>query len=163
MNYQVKQSDCKFYVNEKERTIACVIDHLDDIPIKELMHTFYVETITKHDKPPISFFHNKNWYDMCVLKNSYSGVAKCSPEDEWNEETGKLIAFSRAKNALYVDFFQHANTIIQKIDSIFTSQIEDFNRFGEALGNSKASLKRRIDMATGVIKPDEDEEEAGEE
>lgn len=155
MNYQVRQSDCKFYVNEKERTIACVITQLGDIPVRELLNVFWTDLMVKYDTAPISFLSSKNkWNDMCELKNSYVGVAKCHPEDEWNEETGKLIAFSRAKTALYKAFFNKANELIKKIDHIMFEYIEGFNRFGLSLDNSKSNLEKRIRAALYPNEPD---------
>ena len=84
------------------------------------------------------------------LPRSFSGKAVCAPEDEWNEETGRLIAFSRAKDKCYKSFFKRANYLIQSIDRRLGDMIETFNNFGMKLEEKRESLQNKIDEATGV-------------
>lgn len=32
-----------------------------------------------------------------MMPNKFVGIAKCAPEDTWDEHTGRMIAFDRAK------------------------------------------------------------------
>ena len=73
------------------------------------------------------------------------GKAVCAPEDEWDVETGKMIAFSRAKDKCYKSFFKRANMLVQKFDARLGDMIELFNNFGEKLDKKRVSLQNKID------------------
>lgn len=67
--------------------------------------------------------------DFCLLRNlfnlfpneifmkySYKGVAKCHPEDKWDEEMGKELARARLLKKYYKDYTDIIKQIIMKID-----------------------------------------------
>ena len=133
----IKMSDCRFYVNEEARTIVCVIPNT-----KHML----VDYIYEH----FEFGEFKMWSALYVfnklnMPNSFIGKAVCSEEDEWNEETGRLIAFSKAKNKCYQSFFKRANTFVQLVDRRLGDVIESFNNFGVKLSEKKEELEKQIE------------------
>ena len=102
----IKMSDCRFYVNEAEHVVVCVIPHT-----RRMVDDFIREHFSFND---VDF-----WYALDVDKvrmpDSFMGKAVCAPEDEWDEELGKMIAFSKAKDKCYKSFFKRANTFIQMV------------------------------------------------
>ena len=120
MKVRIGKEDCKFYVNKEKGTIACVINIVDDRPIQYAAHNFLSE---------LEYNGIQIWPQIkSKLRTSYVGLAKCSPQDEWNEEIGRKIAFARAKIAFYKDFFRvfreylmRLNDAARKADEVYTT------------------------------------------
>lgn len=119
----MKQSECKFVVNEEKRTITCiyhcdgdaVIDYIDHYCVNcQYLGVLFFSKLPKNLQMP----------------TVYVGIARCSDEDEWNEELGKLIAFRRMKNKYYKEFFRTLNEWIHRIDKCLDVLIDEANMFG---------------------------------
>ena len=136
----IKMSDCKFYVDDLERVIVCVIPKTRDMVLDFICDHF--------DFPDISLYDSMNsWnklYEELRMPSSFIGKAKCAPEDEWDVDAGMLIAFLRAKDKCYKSFFKRANKFIQAIDRRLGDAISIFNDFGLKLGEKKDNLKQQI-------------------
>lgn len=122
MKTYITFDDPYFIVNEKARKVVCVqeaylhayklpfFDDLMAIPgMSNLVQKYFVEGVP-----------------ICVFKTK--GIAKCDPEDEWNELTGKHVAERKAQAAAFkkvAEFykigFEYYKTITQSIaNSILT-------------------------------------------
>lgn len=135
----IKMSDCKFYVDETARTVVCVI------PNTRLMVTDFIH---EHFRwKDMDFWMGLDYIleDQLVMPHSFMGKAICSKDDEWNEETGRLIAYSRAKDKCYKSFFKRANTLVQLIDRRLNNMITVFNDFGDQLDEKKLKLQTKIE------------------
>lgn len=60
-------------------------------------------------------FFDLAWDDFS-MKRVYTGIAKCHPEDEWDEEMGKELARARLLKKYYKDYTDIIKQIIMKID-----------------------------------------------
>ncbi len=146
----IKMSDCRFYVNQDERTVVCVIPAEIERD-GEIYQTKRMVTNFIYDHFDFSDF------DLTVLEpklrkqltmpSSFIGKAVCAPEDEWNEETGRLIAFSRAKDKCYKSFFKRANLYVQTLDQRLGDIITEFNDFGMKLEEKRGKIQEKIDAA----------------
>lgn len=137
----IKMTDCRFYVNEDERIIICVIPNTtymveefinDNFDFPELDVSIYGK-LRKHVRMPSSFI----------------GKAVCAPEDEWDEELGRKIAFAKAKDKCYKSFFKRANLFVQAVDRRLGDMITIFNDFGVKLENKREALQNQIDEMMG--------------
>lgn len=136
----IRQSDCKFYVDKEARTVICVIPNTRDLLIDYIWKHFRNNNLA-----------NPNWEyaeKRLQLPKSFKGRAVCAPEDEWNEETGRMVAFARAKNKAYACFFRHANAFIQDTDRELNQMITDFNDFGMRLEARRDQLENEIEKRT---------------
>lgn len=134
----IKMSDCRFYVLEDERIVVCVIPNTRDLVVDFIIEHFQWKDCNLYDAI--------SWrFEEYRMPRSFMGKAICSKEDEWNEEVGKLIAFSRAKDKCYKSFFKRANAFIQKVDTRLGDAIELFNNFGAKLEYKREALKERIE------------------
>ena len=143
----IKMTDCRFYVNEVERIIVCVIPNTtymveefidDNFNFSELDVSIYGK-LRKHVRMPASF----------------TGKAVCAPEDEWDEELGRKIAFAKAKDKCYKSFFKRANLFVQAVDRRLGDMITIFNDFGMKLENKREALQQQIDEK---MKPESEDE-----
>lgn len=84
----------KYIVNKEKRTVAAVID------FGESQETFKnSESILNHLDAVLNGvdYSKKYWKKYCKMffPRYMSAKAKCSPNDEWNEEYGKQLARER--------------------------------------------------------------------
>lgn len=137
----IKMSDCKFYVDDLERVIVCVIPTTRNMVLDFIYDHFDFSDISLCDSMINSWNKLRKELEM---PSSFIGKAKCAPEDEWDVDTGMLIAFSRAKDKCYKSFFKRANKFIQAIDRRLGDAISIFNDFGLKLEEKKDNLKQQI-------------------
>lgn len=139
----IKMSDCRFYVNEEERTVVCVI------PKTKYMLEDFTKDHFKWNDFDFDFGIDYEYMQTLYLPSSFMGKAVCAPEDEWNEETGRMIAFSRAKDKCYKSFFKRANKLVQTIDRRLGDMITLFNDFGMKLDDKREALQTKINGRIG--------------
>ena len=136
----IKMSDCKFYVDKNARVVICVIQDVQDMLIK-----FVREHFAWND---IDYAVDWRFEPKLKMPHSFMGKAVCADEDEWNEELGKKIAFSRAKDKCYKSFFKRANLLVQTYDRRLGDMIEIFNNFGLKLEQKREALEKIIEDQT---------------
>ena len=147
----IKMSDCRFYVNEEERTIVCVIPNTSSMVIDFIWDNFNWADVNMSDA--IDYRLRK----QIRMPHSFMGKAKCADEDEWDEELGKMIAFSRAKDKCYKSFFRRANNFVQTVDRRLGDMIESFNNFGMRLEDKREGLQQQIDEQLGITEESTEE------
>lgn len=142
----IKMSECKFYVDEEARTVICVIPQTEHMVLDFIWEHF--------DWPDVNLSDAIDYHMRQDIKmpKSFMGKAVCAAEDEWNEETGRMIAFSRAKDKCYKSFFKRANKFVQTVDRRLGDMIELFNDFGLKLEGKRTALQDQIDERTGIEK-----------
>ena len=141
---EIKMKDCRFFVDEEKRTVACSIENT--------RHMFrnYMEDELKMGC--IVNYTNSKILQTLKMPPRFVGTAHCSPEDTWNVETGKLIAFKRAKEKLYGSFFRHANTFMNEIDRVLDRGEVQLNRIGEKVSRNLDHLDKVIEDRVGTAK-----------
>ena len=135
----IKMSDCRFYVNEEERTVVCVI------PKTKYMLEEFAKQHFKWNDFDFDFGIDYGYMKSLYLPSSFIGKAVCAEGDEWNEELGRMIAFSRAKDKCYKSFFKRANKLVQTVDRRLGDMITMFNDFGLKLESKKEALTNNIE------------------
>lgn len=71
-----------FYINKAERTVTCVLYGCCNA-VTRLVEKYADQVLS-------------GYYDDLSINYSYVGIAKCAPEDEFNEEFGMRLARYRA-------------------------------------------------------------------
>lgn len=97
----------EYKVNEEKRTVVCIIKTTNDIDSK----------LAKYD-----LFANEDFlFDPDI--RIYKGIARCAPDDTWDEEYGKRLAEYRASRARQVDvnneLKNYIKTISKRIDNLY--------------------------------------------
>ena len=147
----IKMSDCKFYVNEAERTVICVIpkritrgDYYTDT--EDMLMDFITDNFNFADVDiGEAMFMSRKLYRM---PKSFMGKAVCAKDDEWDEELGKMIAFSRAKDKCYRSFFKRANVLGNAVDRRLNDMMTMFNEMGDKLNEKREKLEHMIEERT---------------
>ena len=135
----IKMSDCRFYVDEEARTVVCVIPNTKNMVNDFIWDHFQWSDVNMSDALDYTLRR------QIKMPKSFMGKAVCAPEDEWDEELGRMIAFSRAKDKCYKSFFKRANMFVQTVDRRLGDMIEAFNDFGLKLENKREALQQQID------------------
>ena len=124
--------DPQFFINTKNKTIACKIRSYIKLPseLHLLCYAFY-----KRDR-------SERPYIFTTV-----GVVKLHKGDEWNEELGKRLAEAKAKRQAYAAGFNYANSILldaikdlrsvvdlrDSMKSLREHEIEHFNELLESV------------------------------
>lgn len=127
----------QYYVNKDARTVVCVINSTEKSFLNYLAHRpmneFFYSTFFSHDKRMKLF-----------MPKTFKGVAKCNPNDEWNEEIGKLIAYDKARMKENASFFKRAQFVLDELNKFGDMFYEQINAYG-------ARLERAHDARTATI------------
>ncbi len=140
MNINIKMEDCKFFVDEEKRTVVCVIENTRN----KVLDFFNISTIWDRATQEVTFDPNSVLYKKLCLPERFIGKAVCAPEDEWDEEVGRIIAFDRAKYKLNTSFFKRAQLYIDVINDKFNELINITNAYGAALEKGAERRKQHI-------------------
>ena len=145
----IKMSDCRFYVDEDARTVVCVIPNTKNM-VKD-----FIEEHAKWPDIDVWMHYGTKFEKAMTMPYSFMGKATCSPEDEWDLELGRMLAFSRAKDKCYKSFFKRANHYVQTIDRRLGDMITIFNDFGVKLEDKRDALQDEINDWMGIKKEEE--------
>lgn len=144
MKINVTKDKAKFFVDEKNKKVTCVIDNTAPL---FLMYAYNNLPLTPHcdsGDPETS-----KLYKQLLLPNKFVGIATCGPDDEFSVETGKLIAFSRAKDNLNVSFFKRAERYINTINQLLDTSIDTINAYGQVVSRNSVRRHNKIDSVIG--------------
>lgn len=86
-----------FYINKEKRTVVCKITGI----LKGFSGEVESDLVWNH---PATDYSGYGEAEM-----TFTGKAKCCPDDEWNETVGRQIAESRAKMKAYAALNQIAS------------------------------------------------------
>ena len=106
-----KHSDVIYKINKEKRTVVCIINGCEELA-SDRMYKY-----ARHIE--------QRWLEFSI-KRQYIGIAKCSPEDEWDEEKGKKLALIRAKRKRCRDI----NKMIYRVIDMMKREIADLEKYG---------------------------------
>lgn len=94
----------KYFVNEEKGTVFCKMENC----FKDTINILEKDGIYKRD------------IRDSFMQNTYAGKAKLSPEDEWDEETGKRVA----RNKMLLKYYTKKRKLLDKAYQELLSQIK---------------------------------------
>ena len=157
MEINIKMDKCRFFVDEEKRTVICVIEDTHNL-VRNFFDLNYLWDENNVDSVRFEPYGKLNKF--MFLPDRFVGKAVCAPEDEWNEEVGRLIAFDRAKKKLATSFFKRAQEYVTKIDIAFNDMITRVNEYGARL---ERGMERRHEHIKRICPTFEEEEKNNEE
>lgn len=125
-----KDIETKFRVDEEKRTVTCIITTKNDF-ISKIIKYGFAEIF---NQLPLELRDIRE-EDEDIRK--YVGIAKCNPDDKWDEEFGKHLAEQRAMTARRADINNEIAIFINRMNRC----IDNLYLYGR-LYPSKKSLKR---------------------
>ena len=141
MKHSIKREDVKYFVNEEKRTVVAVLEGT-----RYLFQDFIYE-----NDGLMSVNVHYDFDDRYCLPNRFIGIAKCSVNDEWNEQLGKLIAFDRLKEKVNNSFVKCANKYVEDIDKSSNTFCNNTQAY---LNKLASNSDRRKNLINQLIKED---------
>ena len=80
-NEMINNKDMEFKVYPDKGVVVCRLLNCEDVPIRRI----------------VKYTNNRFIPSKYLIDNVFVGIAKCAPEDTFNEERGKEIALAKAK------------------------------------------------------------------
>lgn len=96
--------DTEFKINEEKRTITCIITTRNDFLSKLIKYGF---------ADSFNLFA-LDWDAEDIEEKKYVGVARCSPDDEWDETYGCDLAEARAMNKRRADLNERIHQFVRR-------------------------------------------------
>lgn len=139
MKHSIRKEDVKYVVNPEEKKVIAYIEGTGDMFINFAFENY-----------PMLMF---NWRDTAfqqklLMPNKFIGIATCGPDDVWDENVGRLIAFDRMKDNLNKSFFKRANTFVAEMEKRLDIFCERVNGYGEKL---EINMNRRKSVIAKVL------------
>ena len=139
MKHSVRKEDVRFVVNPEEKKVIAYLEGT----------RFMFLDFVKENYP---YWYDFDWADKLENKlympNRFVGISTCGPDDVWNEDTGRLIAFDRMKDNLNKSFFKRANTFVAEMEKRLDTFCERVNGYGEKL---EINMNRRKAVIAKVL------------
>ena len=137
INVKPTSENVRFVVQPEQRKVVCIISKAHNY-----LEDFVDLWQNEWDAP---------WKvrKILTMPGRFVGVATCDENDEWNEEIGKAIAFSRAKYKLHNSFFKRANTFVNECDRTLSKLITSLNDYGEQLSANAEKREKWITEKVG--------------
>ena len=137
INVKPTSENVRFIIQPERRKVVCIISKARDY-----LEDFVDLWQNEWDAP---------WKvrKILTMPDRFVGVATCDENDEWDEEVGKAIAFSRAKYKLHNSFFKRANTFVNECDRALSKLITSLNDYGEQLSANAEKREKWITEKVG--------------
>lgn len=135
MNLNIKQKDCQFYVDIPHRKVVCVYTGA-----KHLLYDYISNGLS------CAFLYDipTKVLERLKMPNTFSGIATCSPEDEFDEDYGRLLAFNKMKYKLNSSFFKRANLFVNTLDREIDRIATEIDKVGEGLTNGHNRREEKL-------------------
>jgi hypothetical protein len=144
MKINITKDKAQFIVNEDARKVVCIIDHTSYL----FLHYAEKNLKIQPDCDNLWGGNGSRLYPRLKMPNKFVGIASCNPEDEFSVETGKLIAFSRAKDKIQTSFFKRANLYVNTLDTWLNQAMDSINSYGAKI---EINTARRHNKITSLI------------
>ncbi len=151
-NLSIRPDDGQFIVNPEKHRVVWILDNtrFDFLDFaRENLHICVdcdIEYNTVNRRKVLS-----ELAEQLEMPRRFVGVAKCNEEegDTWNEELGKTIAFTKAKDAYCKSFIKRANLYLNTIDNWTNTAFEKLSTIAEKMENNSVKRHERIKEGLG--------------
>lgn len=109
--FHMEPENCTFVVDKENKRVICYVEHTKRMFIDYLNGNSRIgsrmdeEFCYNHD---IKF--GSNFEKKLEMPNKFFAIAKCNPDDAWDEDVGRVVAFSKLKDKVIKSFFKRAKT-----------------------------------------------------
>lgn len=110
INECIKDFKTEFKVNKEKRTVTCIITTQEDF-LSRIIRFGFAEEFYRLP------FELKDLRDEDLDVRKYVGVAKCNPEDEWDEQYGKQLAEYRAMVKRKADINNDITNFVRRMNA----------------------------------------------
>jgi len=134
--YTLNPDNVKFFVDEEKRTVVCTILHTKHVLVNFIQDNCHIDSNCDEDW----YWHNHQARGKLerklMMPNRFVGVAVCGPDDEWDEDFGKYLAYDRARQKFDNSFFKHAQTYITEVGAYLDAAVDTINEYGDKVAHN---------------------------
>lgn len=132
----ISPADVKFVCDKERGYVRAYVYDTED---------FFIDfCITNFPKLMYALYNTKEVKKL-KMNRRFEGLARLSPDDKWDENLGKLIAFHRLKTKLNKSFFKKAQFFIDYIEGKTDKAVNVLNSYGERLSINSAHREKIIE------------------
>ena len=139
MKHSIRKEDVTYVVRPEQKKVIAYI---------EGTQWMFTDFVNENYPGAHVFWCNESLEDKLKMPNKFIGVATCGPDDVWDENVGRLIAFDRMKDNLNKSFFKRANTFVAEMEKRLDIFCERVNGYGEKL---EINMNRRKAVIAKVL------------
>lgn len=139
MKHSIRKEDVTYVVRPEQKKVIAYI---------EGTQWMFTDFVNENYPGAHVFWCNESLEDKLKMPNKFIGVATCGPDDAWDENVGRLIAFDRMKDNLNKSFFKRANTFVAEMEKRLDLFCERVNGYGEKL---ETNMNRRKAVIAKVL------------
>lgn len=143
MKHSIRKEDVTYVVRPEQKKVIAYIEGT------QWMFTDFVNE--NYPRAPI-FWCDEPLEDKLKMPNKFIGVATCGPDDVWDENVGRLIAFDRMKDNLNKSFFKRANTFVAEMEKRLDIFCDRVNGYGVKL---ETNMNRRKEIINKILGEEE--------
>lgn len=144
MKHSIRKEDVKYVIQPEQRKVIAYIEGT-----RNLFSDFVEENQGPWVDQDYWTDNSRKFEEKLKMPNKFVGVATCGPDDEWDEEVGRLIAFDRMKDSLNKSFFKRANTYVAEVEKALDVFCDRVNAYGEKLEYNTNRRKQVISKVLG--------------
>ena len=135
MKHSVRKEDVTYVVRPEQKKVIAYI---------EGTQWMFTDFVTENYPSAPIFWCDDPLEDKLKMPNKFVGVATCGPDDVWDENVGRLIAFDRMKDNLNKSFFKRANTFVAEMEKRLDIFCDRVNGYGMKLETNMNRRKQII-------------------
>lgn len=144
MKHSIRKDDVKYVIQPEQKKVVAYIEGT-----RNLFNDFVEENAGPWIDQDFWISDSQDFSKKLEMPNKFVGVATCGPDDEWNEDTGRLIAFDRMKDSLNKSFFKRANTYVAAMEKALDDFCDKVNAYGAKLEHNTIRRKQVISKVLG--------------
>ena len=132
----ISPADVKFVCDKERGYVRAYVYNTED---------FFIDFCYANFPKLVYTFYDTKEFQKLKMNNRFEGLARLSPDDEWDENLGKLIAFNRLKTKLNKSFFKKAQFFIDYIEKNADNAVDVLNSYGEKLATNSIHREKIIE------------------
>lgn len=140
MKHSIRKEDVTYVVRPEQKKVIAYI---------EGTKWMFTDFVSENYPGAHVFWCNEPLETKLEMPNKFVGVATCGPDDVWDENVGRLIAFDRMKDNLNKSFFKRANTFVAEMERRLDIFCDRVNGYGEKLEHNMNRRKAVIAKVLG--------------
>lgn len=143
MKHSIRKEDVTYVVRPEQKKVIAYI---------EGTQWMFTDFVNENYPGSYVFWCNESMEDKLRMPNKFIGVATCDPDDVWDENVGRLIAFDRMKDNLNKSFFKRANTFVAEMEKRLDIFCDRVNGYGMKL---ETNMNRRKEIINKILGEEE--------
>lgn len=139
MKHSIRKEDVTYIVRPDQKKVIAYIEGT------QWMFTDFIS----ENYPNFQGFWDDPLEAKLKMPARFVGIATCGPDDVWDENVGRLIAFDRMKENLNKSFFKRANTFVAEMEKRLDLFCDRTNAYGMKLETNMNRRKKVIAKVLG--------------